>query len=90
MLLKICCETLLADAVKLKSQSKASTVFLPVINQLIHTPGLVILEANYGSAEESESASDLNLDVTIPLQALTRNSQLFISKGEEAKVTRAW
>ncbi|KAJ3567834.1 hypothetical protein NP233_g6104 [Leucocoprinus birnbaumii] len=48
--------------------------------------GLVILQATYGSAEESESVQDLTLDVTIPLQALVRNSQLFIASGEETKL----
>lgn len=48
--------------------------------------GLIILEASYGSAEESEGIQDLTLDVTIPLQALVRNSQLFIAGGEETKL----
>jgi len=88
MLSNICCETLLADATRLKSQSKASEIFLLARDWLISTLGLVILEANYGSAEASESTPDLSLDVTIPLQALIRNSQLFIAEGEEAKVIK--
>jgi len=79
---------LLADATKLKSQSKASRIFLLARGCLISTLGLVILEANYGSAEASENTPDLSLDVTIPLQAVIRNSQLFIAEGEEAKVMK--
>jgi len=94
MLLNLCCETLLADATELKSQSKASRIFLLATDWLISTLGLVILEANYGSAEASETTRettpDLSLDVTILLQALIRNSQLFIAEGEEAKVTKLW
>ncbi|KAF9447147.1 hypothetical protein P691DRAFT_761024 [Macrolepiota fuliginosa MF-IS2] len=49
--------------------------------------GLVILEANYGSTEKDEGTPDLTFDVTIPLQALVRNSQLYIPGGEEAKLS---
>ncbi|KXN89143.1 Chaperone protein dnaJ 13, partial [Leucoagaricus sp. SymC.cos] len=48
--------------------------------------GLVILEASYGPMAEKERVQDLTLDVTIPLQALVRNSQLFIARGEESTV----
>jgi len=45
--------------------------------------GLVIQEATYGAAEAElgETKDNLLLDVTIPLQALVRNSQLHIPGG---------
>lgn len=44
--------------------------------------GLVILEATYGSVENGDGAKDLVIDVTIPLQALVRNSQLCIPSSQ--------
>ncbi|KAI6006956.1 hypothetical protein EDD15DRAFT_2358022 [Pisolithus albus] len=40
--------------------------------------GLIILEATYGPSPDKE-ATDLDVDVTVPLQALVHNSQLYIS-----------
>ncbi|KAI0688382.1 hypothetical protein BC835DRAFT_1522427 [Cytidiella melzeri] len=40
--------------------------------------GLIITGAQYGPAERDEAARGLDIDVTIPLQVLTNNSQLFI------------
>ncbi|EPQ53643.1 DnaJ-domain-containing protein [Gloeophyllum trabeum ATCC 11539] len=49
--------------------------------------GLVILEATYGADEVDEEAAGLSIDVTIPLQALVNNSQLFIpSRGSKASL----
>ncbi|XP_006463984.1 hypothetical protein AGABI2DRAFT_209008 [Agaricus bisporus var. bisporus H97] len=48
--------------------------------------GLVIIQASYGGREKEEGAPDLTLDVTIPIQSLIRNSQLYIPSGEEAKL----
>lgn len=47
--------------------------------------GLVIVKATYGTSEDDAGEPDLIIDVTIPLQALVRNSQLFIS-GDQPKV----
>lgn len=41
--------------------------------------GLIITEATYGPQSKEDSASDLTIDVSIPLQALVRTSQLNIS-----------
>lgn len=44
--------------------------------------GLVIVEARYGPADQDdESAKGLDIDVTIPVQALVNNSQLYIPGG---------
>lgn len=40
--------------------------------------GLIILEASYGPSPDNE-ATGLDVDVTVPLQALVHNSQLYIS-----------
>ncbi|KAH8101824.1 DnaJ-domain-containing protein [Cristinia sonorae] len=47
--------------------------------------GLVILEATYGAAERDELTEGLEMDVTIPLQALVHRSQLYIP-GRRSKV----
>ena len=45
--------------------------------------GLIIQEAKYGTAAESDDATEnISLDVTIPLQALVRNSQVHIPGGD--------
>ncbi|KAF8157012.1 hypothetical protein B0H34DRAFT_711623 [Crassisporium funariophilum] len=44
--------------------------------------GLVIREATYGASEADEESQNLWLDVTIPMQALVRNSQLHIPGGD--------
>ncbi|KAF8886549.1 hypothetical protein BD779DRAFT_617777 [Infundibulicybe gibba] len=46
--------------------------------------GLVILEATFGSIEVDEGAKDLAVDVTVPIQALVRHSQLYIA-GHQTK-----
>ncbi|EKM57036.1 uncharacterized protein PHACADRAFT_254555 [Phanerochaete carnosa HHB-10118-sp] len=44
--------------------------------------GLVIVEARYGPADQNdESTKGLDVDVTVPLQALVNNSQLYIPGG---------
>jgi len=44
--------------------------------------GLVIVEARYGPTDQDdESTKGLDIDVTIPLQALINNSQLYIPGG---------
>ncbi|KAI6104396.1 hypothetical protein F5141DRAFT_1216932 [Pisolithus sp. B1] len=40
--------------------------------------GLIILEATYGPSPDNE-ATDLDVDVTVPLQSLVHNGQLYIS-----------
>lgn len=45
----------------------------------------MIVEASYGSVEKNDGAKDLVLDVTIPLQALVRNSQLYVP-ADQTKV----
>lgn len=45
--------------------------------------GLLILEASYGAAETEEGVKDMLIDVTIPIQALVRNSQLYIRGGKD-------
>ncbi|KAF9459760.1 hypothetical protein BDZ94DRAFT_1224306 [Collybia nuda] len=44
--------------------------------------GLIILEATYGATESRDGANDLVIDVTVPLQALVRNSQLCIPTSQ--------
>lgn len=41
--------------------------------------GLVILEATYGPTSVGNETAGLDVDVTIPLQALVHNSQLYVS-----------
>ncbi|KZT28084.1 DnaJ-domain-containing protein [Neolentinus lepideus HHB14362 ss-1] len=49
--------------------------------------GLIITEAIYGVEEVDEESKDLSIDVTIPLQALTQNSQLYIpNRGSKASL----
>ncbi|KAJ7487766.1 hypothetical protein FB451DRAFT_1025706, partial [Mycena latifolia] len=48
--------------------------------------GLVIVEATYGAMENVERELGLSWDVTIPLQALVRGSQLYVS-GRHPKVS---
>ncbi|KAG6916422.1 hypothetical protein DXG01_006826 [Tephrocybe rancida] len=40
--------------------------------------GLIIMKATWGSINEDDSARDLVIDVTVPLQALVRKSQVYI------------
>lgn len=49
--------------------------------------GLVILEASYGPSERDEATAGLDVDVTVPLQALVHRSQLYIP-GRRSKVSR--
>ena len=44
--------------------------------------GLVIQEALYGVTDEKDGAQDLAIDVTTPMQALVRNSHLYIPGGK--------
>ncbi|KAF8970217.1 hypothetical protein BDZ97DRAFT_131299 [Flammula alnicola] len=44
--------------------------------------GLVIQQATYGAAESEDATENILVDVTIPLQALVRNSQLHIPGGD--------
>lgn len=70
-----------------KSKQGLDFSFLSTLIFIIFS-GLIILEASYGSIEDNEGVQDLTYDVTIPLQALVRNSQLFIAGGEETKVKK--
>jgi acetaldehyde dehydrogenase (acetylating) len=49
-------------------------------------PGLVITEAIYGVSEPDEEAKSLSVDVTIAIQALVHNGQLYIP-GHRPKVS---
>ncbi len=49
--------------------------------------GLVILDAHYGPSEQDEGTEGLDVDVTIPVQALVNSSQLYIP-GKRSKVSR--
>lgn len=51
-------------------------------------PGLIITDAKYGPAEVDDVAKGLDIDVTIPLQVLVNNSQLYIP-GRRSKVRSA-
>lgn len=57
---------LLEDAARRHMQTEASC------------NGLVILEASYGPSERDEATAGLDVDVTVPLQALVHRSQLYI------------
>ncbi|KAH9897035.1 DnaJ-domain-containing protein [Cubamyces lactineus] len=46
--------------------------------------GLVILEARYGPSEQEEGTEGLEVDVTVPVQALVNSSQLYIP-GKRSK-----
>jgi hypothetical protein len=48
--------------------------------------GLVIIDAAYGSIEANDEEKDLIVDVTVPVQALVRNSQLYVP-GHRTKVS---
>jgi hypothetical protein len=53
-----------------------------VVLNLCGVAGLVIIDAKYGPKEsEDDAAKGLVLDVTIPLQALVNNSQLYVPGG---------
>lgn len=49
--------------------------------------GLVIVEASYGPSEQDSGTKDLIMDVTIALQALVHNSQVYIA-GHRTKVSQ--
>ncbi|OCH93953.1 DnaJ-domain-containing protein [Obba rivulosa] len=46
--------------------------------------GLIILEAMYGPSERDDSTDGLDVDMTIPVQALVNKSQLYIPRGDKA------
>ncbi|KAI8986702.1 DnaJ-domain-containing protein [Trametes punicea] len=46
--------------------------------------GLVVLEARYGPSEQEEGTEGLEVDVTVPVQALVNSSQLYIP-GKRSK-----
>ncbi|EMD34782.1 hypothetical protein CERSUDRAFT_116966 [Gelatoporia subvermispora B] len=46
--------------------------------------GLTIQEATYGPAERDEGTEGLDVDVTVPLQALVSKSQVYIPRGDKA------
>lgn len=60
-------------------------VFFFIISAMLIPPGLIILDAIYRPIEKDDRVSDLAQDVTIPVQALVRNSQLHIP-GDQLKV----
>ena len=68
--------------VKVQKEVKISTliIFVALIWQ-----GLIIIEAAYSPIEKDDRVNDLTQDVTIPVQALVRNSQLHIP-GDQSKV----
>lgn len=47
--------------------------------------GLILTDAQYGPSERDDATKDLDIDVTIPLQALVNTSQLYIP-GRRSKV----
>ena len=81
---------LLKDTARRSRQAETSKqgLYLEILScppLVIFGLGLVIVEATYGSVEVNDGAKDLVLDVTIPLQALVRNSQLYVS-ADQTKV----
>lgn len=54
--------------------------------KLTFLPGLIILEASYGPSETDGSTEGLNVDVTVPMQALVNQSQVYIP-GRRSKVS---
>lgn len=80
---------LLRDTARRSQQAETSKggefilIFQYIYTLLINGfEGLVVLEATYGSAENGDGAKDLVIDVTVPLQALVRNSQLCIPSSQ--------
>ena len=69
----------------MKPQKEVIGYFLSIISTTLIRPGLIILEATYCPIEKDDRVSDLTQDVTIPVQALVRNSQLLIP-GNQSKV----
>ena len=55
---------------------------LSFMRELIGVPGLIIQNAVYGVAEMGDTAENIWLDVTTPMQALVRRSQLHIPGGD--------
>ena len=55
---------------------------------VVHT-GLIILDARYGPSERDEGTEGLDVDVTIPVQALVNSSQLYVP-GKRSKVRRSF
>ena len=51
--------------------------------------GLVILDARYGPSEQDEGTEGLDVDVTVPVQALVNSSQLYVP-GKRSKVRRSF
>ncbi|KAI0702055.1 DnaJ-domain-containing protein [Cerioporus squamosus] len=49
--------------------------------------GLIILDARYGPSERDEGTEGLDVDVTIPVQALVNSSQVYVP-GKRSKVRR--
>ena len=52
--------------------------------RVVHT-GLIILDARYGLSGNGEGTEGLDVDVTIPMQALVNSSQIYIP-GKRSKV----
>ena len=81
--------TLLRDAAKRHMQSESAkggkTFCFLLPSTLLTFKGLIILEATYAPIDKSDRVRDLIQDVTIPLQALVRSSQLHIP-GDQPKV----
>ncbi len=48
--------------------------------------GLVIIDARYGPAEKADETDGMQIDVTVPLQALVSKSQVYIP-GRRSKVS---
>jgi DnaJ family protein C protein 11 len=85
--------SLLKDAARRQMQAESSKEglnthwFFSTLSLLsICSTGLIILEATYGPSESDDETKDLMIDVTIAIQALVNNSQVYIS-GHRTKVS---
>jgi hypothetical protein len=75
----------LNDICKTKVQKEVELFCFLLPSTMLTFKGLEIQEATYAPMDKSDWNHELNLDVTIPLQALVRSSQLHIP-GDQPKV----
>lgn len=80
-------KTWLKSICKPKVQKKVCFSVFIILYPIQFAVGLVILEAFYGSSELGNEMKGLMVDVTIAVQALVHNSQVYIS-GHRPKVDR--
>ncbi|SRR6266550_6894017 len=85
MLLLAFCVAWLSGICKVKPQKEVNWCSFFIISATLIPPGLIIIKAIYRPIEKDDRVSDLAQDVTIPVQALVRNSQLHIP-GDQLKV----